>query len=1119
MNENYNILISKLDEFIRKYYKNLLIRGLLLFIGIFFVFFLAVTLIEYYGNFNTTVRTVLFYSYIAINAFVLWRLVIIPVFSLLKIGKIISHQEAAKIIGSHFTDVQDKLLNVIQLREMEDKPTFESRELIQASIDQKIEKLKPVPFKKAIDLSVNRKYLKYTLPPLILFLLLFITVPRVVTEPTTRLVRHTEYFEKKAPFTITVLNDKLEAIQQEDFTLEVRVEGEELPAEVFLDIHGLKYRLSKDNAVKFHYNFVNLQADLTFYIIAAEYRSAEYVLKVLPKPIVLSFETSLDYPGYTGKSDETLENTGDLVVPEGTTVNWKFYTRDTRRITFSMAGKPALLESGASNTFEFSSRIVDNLSYSVSTSNDFIQSKDSLVYAITIIPDLYPSITVDSYQDSIYDKRLYFKGVIKDDYGFANLTFNYILLPGGLEPEVVPEINVKTLAFSRNTTQEQFFYFFDLDSIALVPGDEVEYYFEVWDNDGVNGSKKTRSQKMTFKAPTDEEIEKEDQVRSENLKSDMEDAIEDLQDLQKDIDELTRKMAEKESLGWQEKQQLQQLVEKQKDIESRIEKIQKENEIKSLREQQYKEMDEELFRKQQQLEDLFEKVMDEEMKKMFEELQKLMDEVDKDKVREMLDEMKMSNEELEKEIDRNLELFKQLEVEKMLQDAIDKLDELTKKQQELSGKSENEEISQEQLKQEQDKLNEEFEKWREDVDDLHKKNEELENPNNLEKTDSEEEEIGQEMENSSDELNQGNRRKASQSQKNAAQGMQQLGDKLKAMQGDMYMENMGEDIRTLREILENLIQLSYDEESLMADTRATSPLDPRYPELMQQQKQIKDDLQMVEDSLWALSKRQPMIEPLVTKEIENINRHVDRALEGMNDRKLGEATGDQQFVMTSINNLALLLSEALQQMMNAMQMQSSGQCSKGCPKPGGGSPSMTNMRKMQEQLNKQLQQMKEGMQKQGQGQKPQQNGQPSMSEQLARMAAEQAAIRKMMDEYQEELKKEGYGNSKELDQLTKDMEKTETELVNKIVTQQMLERQKEILTRLLKHEKAEMEREREEKRESREAKDYIYSNPNEFLEYNRMKDNETELLKTIPPNLTPFFKSKVNEYFFNFEVR
>jgi phenylalanyl-tRNA synthetase alpha subunit len=159
------------------------------------------------------------------------------------------------------------------------------------------------------------------------------------------------------------------------------------------------------------------------------------------------------------------------------------------------------------------------------------------------------------------------------------------------------------------------------------------------------------------------------------------------------------------------------------------------------------------------------------------------------------------------------------------------------------------------------------------------------------------------------------------------------------------------------------------------------------------------------------------------------------------------------------------------------------------------------------------------MQKQGQGQKPQQNGQPGMSEQLARMAAEQAAIRRMMEEYQEELKKEGYGNSKELDQLMKDMEKTETELVNKMVTQQMIERQKEILTRLLKHEKAEMEREREEKRESREAKDYIYSNPNEFLEYNRMKDNETELLKTIPPNLTPFYKNKVNEYFFNFEVR
>ena len=624
MDDNYSILIRKLDEFIRKYYKNILIRGLLLFVGLFFLFFLIVSLTEYFGHFNSLARTILFYTYLAINLAVLGWLIITPLMKLLRIGKIISHEEAARIIGTHFVDVEDKLLNVIQLREMKDDSPAVSRELIEASINQKIEKLRPVPFRKAIDLKLNRKYLKYAVPPVILFLLILISAPSVVTEPANRLVNHGAYFEKPLPFNIFITNKELKGIQQEDFRLEVRVEGEELPAEIFLESGGLKYRLIRESPVKFFYDFVNLQEDKAFHILANEYRSPEYLLKVLPRPIVLGFETIMDYPGYTGKSDETLENTGDLVVPEGTGITWRFFTRDTKSVFFTLKGKTSQLQSPASNTFTFSETIGETSVYSVSGDNEFMKSRDSLTYSITVIPDLYPSVMVEAMQDSIFDTRLYFKGMIKDDYGFKELTFNYIHLPQGESEGTDATVKQQSLPISGNMSQQQFFHFFDLDSVNIQPGDEVEYYFEVWDNDAVNGSKSSRSQKMIFKAPTAEEIEKQDNARSEQLQGDMEGAIEDLKELQKEIDELTRKLAEKESLGWQEKQELQKLIDKQKEIEKTIENIQKENELKSMKEEQYKEIDEELLRKQQELEKLFNEVMTDEMKKMFEELQNLL---------------------------------------------------------------------------------------------------------------------------------------------------------------------------------------------------------------------------------------------------------------------------------------------------------------------------------------------------------------------------------------------------------------------------------------------------------------------------------------------------------------
>jgi hypothetical protein len=139
-----------------------------------------------------------------------------------------------------------------------------------------------------------------------------------------------------------------------------------------------------------------------------------------------------------------------------------------------------------------------------------------------------------------------------------------------------------------------------------------------------------------------------------------------------------------------------------------------------------------------------------------------------------------------------------------------------------------------------------------------------------------------------------------------------------------------------------------------------------------------------------------------------------------------------------------------------------------------------------------------------------------MSQELARLAAQQEAIRKELSKMADQLNKDGKGGGN-IGKLAEKMEETETDLVNKILNNETMKRQQEILTRLLESEKAEKEREMDEKRQSNEAKNENLSNPNEFLEYNRLKQKETELLKTVPPSLNPFYKTKVNEYFNNFE--
>ena len=92
-----------------------------------------------------------------------------PLKALYRIERNFSKEEAAKIIGKHFTEVEDKLLNLLQLSSLSNS----QNELINASIQQKSKQLTPIPFLKAIDFSENKQHLKYAIVPVSILLLLF----------------------------------------------------------------------------------------------------------------------------------------------------------------------------------------------------------------------------------------------------------------------------------------------------------------------------------------------------------------------------------------------------------------------------------------------------------------------------------------------------------------------------------------------------------------------------------------------------------------------------------------------------------------------------------------------------------------------------------------------------------------------------------------------------------------------------------------------------------------------------------------------------------------------------------------------------------------------------------
>jgi len=1110
MSNNYQILITKLDAFIRKYYKNRLLKGGIYTVGLLVVSFIVFTSLEYFGQFNITGRTILFYSFIAITTYLLVNYIIIPIAKLYKFGKVINHHQAAQIIGNHFDEVKDKLINVLQLEHLAET---NSNNLLLASIDQKSMELKPIPFSNAVNLTENKKHLKYLLIPLLLFIGIAMVAPKIFTIGTERLVNHNIYIAPIAPFKMEITNKKLQVLKNKDFNLEVSISGNQLPDKIYLEQNGNKFPLSKTNKRTYSYDFKNVQENKEFKLYASGFYSEAYELSVIPNPLLIGFTVNVKYPKYLSKKEEILSNTGDLVLPEGTQLKWNIQTEDADHLNLIFGDSLYKLKPTNHNV-SFSKKAVKNEGYAFIPSNKFVLNGDTVVYSLQVIPDKFPSIQADEKRDSMNDNRIYFRGEIADDYGFSALQFNYkitTVIDSLVGRNALQSVKIP---FNSSLTLDEFFHFWNLEELNILPGDEIEYYFEVWDNDGVNGHKLAKTSLKVFKSKTIKERNIDASNSNKDIKKNLSESISEAKQIQKDLEDLKKKLGEKKELGWEEKQKMKELLDKQKELEKKVNEIQKENQQNNNQQNEYKQFNEELLKKQEQLQKLFDELMTDEMKEMMQKLQEMMEKLDKNSLQNELEKMDMSNKDLEKELDRSLELFKQMEFEQKLDEVKNKLEELVKKQNELAEDTKNKKEDNDKLKDKQEELNKEFEDVKKELDELQIMDKELEKPNGMQDTKKEQEEISNEMKSSSEQLQEKKNKKAAESQKSASQKMEEMAKKMQAMQQET--EQSAEDMDALRQLLDNLLHLSFEQEDLMGHYKMLNRNSPEYIKATQHQKKLKDDAKMIEDSLFALSKRIVQLESIVNKEISAINNNMEKTINYMADREIQMAGARQQYVMTSINNLALLFDKALQQMQKqAQQKPGEGSCNKpggnGQPKPGFGA-----VKKMQEKLQKQMEEMKKAMEKGNKpgGKKPGEKegegmGVGGMSKSLAQMAAQQAKIR-------EELNKLKDGkNGQGINGLSKLMEQNETDIVNKRITQQTLNRQQEILTRLLESEKAEREREWDDKRESKEGKTKVINNPELFFEYNKEKEQEVDLIKTTPPNLNNFYKKKVTQYFQN----
>ena len=229
-----------------------------------------------------------------------------------------------------------------------------------------------------------------------------------------------------------------------------------------------------------------------------------------------------------------------------------------------------------------------------------------------------------------------------------------------------------------------------------------------------------------------------------------------------------------------------------------------------------------------------------------------------------------------------------------------------------------------------------------------------------------EQNIKQDLNNAKEQLSKNSRTKANNSQKNAAQNMKKMSSKLKEAMASGEQEQLQEDIKMLRQVLDNLLAFSNSQEDVMKLFKSTKVGSSTYNKNLKTQQNLKIQFKHVDDSLFAMSLRNPKIAEEVTKEIGNVQYNVDNAIDKLGNGIVAKGISHQQFSIASANKLADFLSESL----HNMQMDLSGMSS-GNPKPGQGQGmQLPDIISRQKGLGEKMKQQMKGEGKSSGGSKP-----------------------------------------------------------------------------------------------------------------------------------------------------
>ncbi len=1026
----------------------------------------------------------------------------------------------AKKAESGYPELEDRLISAFELAPYVQNPKGFSPQLVEAVIGEAYQKAAGKDFSRLADRRPLRKAVRLTLLSIALTAFLPLLSWPVFKLTVTALANPFAPIEEVLPYRLFAKPEGGKAAKMKDFEVKLAAVGQNLPKQATLHYryeggrwHSVSLALEKRNLTlnpaaadtsRTSYVFKELRRDIDFYFSTRRTKTEIFRLEVVDVPYLTHLRARIKSPAYTGlPAREGSDNDGNVAALTGSQVTLSFESQkplkeakiifdDGKTVPAPVTGRKGSAEFAVSRPGRYHVEVTDA---------DGNANVDAIEYEIRPMPDEFPQveITRPAADLDLTERMFETLGIeAQDDFGFSSLKLKFTITSEQTR-ERSKEIDLSLTGTAKNGLV--LAYGWDLSNLRLNPGDVVSYFVEAADNDAVSGPKKSQSKTYRFRLPSLDEMIAEAAHGTEQNLGAMEEAAREQKQLLEKFKQKSRELLQSGKLDWETKKQLQELAARQEQIERGLSRMQESFEQNLQKMQENDLLNKELAEKMQELAELWDQVASPELKEKMKKLQEALEKLDPEMLQRAMEELNLSQEELLKNMERSIELLKRMAQEQKADALLKQAEKLVEDQKNINreAKEEANKPASELAKMEQ--------KLSEDLDKLQKAAEELQeemqanplfDPASSDQLCKSPSRSGakEKVEESKQNFQSGKKKAGQKSGEEAQEKLEHMLSEMRQAKEQMDQSEKNQTLAEMKKNLDDLLTLSEEQEELSQAVEELSQVEgANLNEMAQRQKELAEQAQKLSSRIEKLADQTLFIEPNKNAPSSQCLNSMNQAAKSLNNRNPRAALPQQKEAFHQLN-------QAAKQMLESMKQ---------CQGSQGGSGMSEMMQKMQN-LSAKQQGINSQTQKMGNGQK--QTLTPEELGAYGRLRAQEHEIQRDLKELARQYRerKNVLGRldelSKDLDKLVEDMERGPSEGV--------LQRQAQILNRMLDFERSLQTQREDQRREARRPVKDIFNLSPDGLKADvgrRAAEIEALLQKFLDEPHPPEYQEAVRSYF------